>query len=624
MHLNRIALLFIFLFFRNLLVAQVNTFDFSYNVTIDLQNVTSEKDRVKVTILTPPIEATTIRYVLPAYLPGVAGKIDAGRFVHQFYALDNNGFPLSVSKKGDNVILMKMNAGAVLKKIEYWVDDTWDDEKTSASQTDARFNYVNQAAGSNINAGNNFVINHAFYFGYIEGFSDIPYTVNILKYEDLKVSSALRIFSESQTRDSYKAANYAELVDSPVMYSRLDTCGFLAGNIYISISVFSENGRISARLVRRLLAAQLSASANFISAIGKKKYELIFYFTTPFKTVLNQNGNYGGVAHKNSAFYFMPEMTDEDDLLNELLLKTSADMMHMLSPLDFQSFLGNENFLKPQLTKNWWFLEGVNTYFGWLADIRDSVVNESDFMGALSAKVKLLHMNSKKPISNLAFITDALNDPLNKEIIRARAVLTACLLDIHLTEISAGKIGLKEAVFELNRKSSLSSASLEELLVDIAGPSITDFFHAYVDGTVPLPLKNSFQKIAWNYNDKTIDSVYTFGPFGLIYNEIVDGFFVYHADTSNLFGMRDGDRILSVDGMVVNSVNFDEALMPVYTPDKSGVVELIYSRKNIAVTSRATPNIKTVMYEYIIRKDESANEKEQVLHNRIFAPAALQ
>lgn len=104
-------------------------------------------------------------------------------------------------------------------------------------------------------------------------------------------------------------------------------------------------------------------------------------------------------------------------------------------------------------------LEGVNTYFGWLADIRDSVVNESDFMGALSAKVKLLHMNSKKPISNLAFITDALNDPLNKEIIRARAVLTACLLDIHLTEISAGKIGLKEAVFELNRKSSLSSAS---------------------------------------------------------------------------------------------------------------------------------------------------------------------
>lgn len=31
--------------------------------------------------------------------------------------------------------------------------------------------------------------------------------------------------------------------------------------------------------------------------------------------------------------------------------------------------------------KNWWFLEGVNTYFGWLADIRDSVVNESDFMG---------------------------------------------------------------------------------------------------------------------------------------------------------------------------------------------------------------------------------------------------
>ena len=43
--------------------------EFSYHVTIDLLNVTPDKDRVKVTITPPPIQATTIRYVLPEEPP---------------------------------------------------------------------------------------------------------------------------------------------------------------------------------------------------------------------------------------------------------------------------------------------------------------------------------------------------------------------------------------------------------------------------------------------------------------------------------------------------------------------------------------------------------------------------
>ena len=71
----------ILFFFCNELRTQTSTPDFSYHITIDLQNVVSAKDRVKVTITPPPIKARVIYYVLPIYIPGIEGKVDAGRFV---------------------------------------------------------------------------------------------------------------------------------------------------------------------------------------------------------------------------------------------------------------------------------------------------------------------------------------------------------------------------------------------------------------------------------------------------------------------------------------------------------------------------------------------------------------
>ena len=110
----------ILFFFCNELRTQTSTPDFSYHITIDLQNVVSAKDRVKVTITPPPIKARVIYYVLPIYIPGIEGKVDAGRFVHQFYALDDKGFPLKVSKKKNGIIVLKLSKGATLKKIEYF------------------------------------------------------------------------------------------------------------------------------------------------------------------------------------------------------------------------------------------------------------------------------------------------------------------------------------------------------------------------------------------------------------------------------------------------------------------------------------------------------------------------
>lgn len=593
--------------------------EFSYHVTIDLLNVTPDKDRVKVTITTPPIQATTIRYVLPEYLPGVPGRIDAGRFVHQFYALDDKGFPLKVKKKSENIIEMKMRKGATLKKIEYWVDDTWDDEKLNPRMSEEKFNYVPQVAGSNIEAGTNFVINHAFFFGYLEGYPNLPYTIHVLRPAEMEPASALSITETSRSRDEYHASNYAELVDNPVMYSVPDTAGFLSGNIYVRLSVFSENGKVSARFVRKILAAQIAAATNFLPELNPQHYELIFYFTTPFRTVMNLHGSYGGLAHRHSAFYFLPELADPDALEKELLRETSGDLMHLLAPLDYRASCGKDrNFLEPQLSTAWWFTQGVNQYFGWLAAVRDSFVAEEEFMGYVSARIRSYLTTPRRPLTDLANAQQLMQSPVRWEALRSKAMLTAFLLDIRLTEITGGSIGLREAVLQLGRDGRFNPDSLEQNLAKICGNDVHVFFRDYINGTKPLPLMESLGKISWAYAPEAVDSVLTFGHFGFLYDDEKDIFIVHNADTLNRFGLRDGDRLVSVDNVLVNASNFDDALQPVYSPQRNDEVEVHFIREKENCIRTAVPVSVGIVVEHLIRSDPAAAESAVLMHDILF------
>ncbi|MBI3509992.1 MAG: hypothetical protein HY064_04970 [Bacteroidetes bacterium] len=620
MHPAKTFFFFLFLIFPRLISAQASIAAYNYSITIDLQNVSEDKDRVKVTVLPPAVSGPVVKYILPTYLPGVPGKVDAGRFIHQFYAIDDRGFQLKVKKKGENTILLFLKKGETLRKIEYWIDDTWDAEKVKAKESDEKFNYVPQCAGTNIDAGNNFVLNHAFIFGYLEGLANIPYNITIIKPDELESSSYLKIIHQTRSRDEYHAATYYELIDNPVMYSRPDTCSFSDGRINISVSVFSENGKISARLVRRLIAAQTMANLNFIGDIGEQNFKMIFYFTTPFKTILNKYGSYGGLAHRHCSFYFMSEIADEDELESEVQRVTSGDILHLLSPLDYLSSCGSGDLSKPQMSSSWWFCQGANMYLGWLSAVRDSFTSENEFMGAVSAKIRLSLVCPEKPVSDVVNAITMMKSPLRREGIRAKAMLVAFLLDIEITKATGGKTGLRELILQMNANGRIPPDSLEKKIIQLSDPAIAGFFRDYVNGIKPLPLIKDLEAIGWAYAPSSIDSVLTFGQFGLLYDDEKDAFLIHNADTTNLFGLRNGDRLLSVDGVVVGAANFDEALLPVYSPTDEQIVEIRFIRNDQNMVASSYPMEKTVLIDYFIKADPAANDDELLLHDRIFHP----
>jgi predicted metalloprotease with PDZ domain len=166
----RFRILFIALLFVSLTgFAQSKKGAASYKYTVDLTNVVDDKINVELSV--PPVKANEITFYLPKIVPGTYSIADYGRFVSNLKAFDKKGGALPVEHINDNA--WKIQNASKLVKISYTVDDTYDTELTADP--------IFQPAGTNIEAGKNFVINTSGFFGYFEGMKNIPFTFNVIR-----------------------------------------------------------------------------------------------------------------------------------------------------------------------------------------------------------------------------------------------------------------------------------------------------------------------------------------------------------------------------------------------------------------------------------------------------------
>ena len=128
-----------------------------YQYTVDLTNVVD--DKVMVTLNTPKIRDNEINFYMPKIVPGTYAIADYGRMVSDFKAYDKKGRELAVERLDDNTWQIKK--ARKLRKITYWVEDTYDTDKAGPS--------IFQPAGTNIEDDKNFIVNTSGFFGYFEG-----------------------------------------------------------------------------------------------------------------------------------------------------------------------------------------------------------------------------------------------------------------------------------------------------------------------------------------------------------------------------------------------------------------------------------------------------------------------
>ncbi|MCU0433731.1 MAG: hypothetical protein MUC87_09790 [Bacteroidia bacterium] len=579
-------------------------------VTFDLQNVNSEKDRVKVTAVPPPASGRVVDYSFPSSVPGVYGSSMAASYVHELSGVDDRGSRVKVRRKGKNNFRFYLRKGRSLRRIEYWVDDVFDAGKPTGP--------VPQASGTRFESGKEFMIQPAFMVGSFKHAPGAAYRITMIHPQQIFATSALSFTRETNSRDKFYSENYLHLIDHPVLYGNPDTLNTSFGHIRLRVAVTGTQFNGRARIVRRVLAPQLSAMQQLTNGAAPLSFLLIYRFDA----TTDNEFQWSGAEHEGCGYFCLPDVEDENQLAQMVGEQTEGSLYRMLP-----SFTGvvtqshNDVFREiAAVPEVWWFGNGMAGYMNLLAAVRDSSMSEELFMERLRMAIQLGETAPRIAFSDQKAIARALARPDQAAALRARALVTVFLLDIQMLNMSQNgrSQGLQQIFLDLlDGKQNAGNEELKSLIAKRNGCDVQSFFADYVYNTKPLPLVQSLEMIGWAYSPDAIDSVLSFGFFTLQYSESNDAFYVRTAAPDNLFGLRNGDRILSVNGVLVGIDNFEYAMLPVYQPEEGQPVSLRYVRGNHNDERTATPELREELVRHFVRIDPAAGQNAIVKRQRL-------
>lgn len=462
------------------------------SVSIDLVNV--KDDKVQVTIENPTITSETTTFNIPKIVPGTYSEDNYGRYIENVKAFDKKGNPLKIAKMDENSYTIY--EAKKLAKVTYLVNDTYDTEGGAGfGESDDIFS----PAGTNIKAGENFVLNTHGFVGYFEGKSEIPYTVEIKHPANMWGATSLIDTNDSKEIDVFKTARYAELVDNPMMYTKPDVTEFNVEGMDIVISVYSPNGKHKAADITPETEKFMRAQKKFLGKFNaNKKYTVLLYLSD---MAAKDAKGFGALEHMTSTTVVMPEMMPLESLQEQLKDVVSHEFFHIVTPLSVHSReIHYFDYNKPQMSEHLWMYEGITEYFANLFQVNQGLISEEDFYKRMAGKIEeAKSMNDKMSFTKMS--KNVLEQPYKDQYLNVyqKGALIAMCIDIQMRELSNGKRGILSLMQDLsNEYGSNKPFNDEELFATITRityPQIGDFLNKYVAGETPIPYNEYFAKM---------------------------------------------------------------------------------------------------------------------------------
>lgn len=455
-------------------------------VAIDLKNVSD--DKVSVTVTPPALGKETVTYYIPKIVPGTYSEDNYGRFIENIKAFDKKGKILNVQKVDDNS--WKISGAKSLAKLTYLVNDTYDIEGTHD---------IFSPAGTNIAAGENFVINTHGFVGYFDDNSELPYTLTITHPSTLWGATSMKDTDMSDEVDVFNSPRYADLVDHPIMYSKPDYTTFTVDGMEILISVYSPNGIITAVDITPEMEIMMRAQKRFLgSANSTKKYSVLVYLSDMEK---EDAKGFGALEHTTSTTVVMPEAMPLGQLLSTMKDVVSHEFFHIVTPLSVHSKeIHYFNYNTPKMSEHLWMYEGITEYFAHLFQVNQGLIDEEEFFARIADKIQ----NSRQFDDTMPFTRmskSILEKPYKDAYynVYLKGALIAMCIDIQIREDSKGKRGILNLMQDLSKEyGSNKPFNDDELfgkITSLTSPAVGLFLSTYVAGSSPVPYDQYFSKM---------------------------------------------------------------------------------------------------------------------------------
>lgn len=541
------------LFFCLLVIFSASSFaQEKYKFHMDLNKINN--DLIQVTLEPPAISKEKIIYNIPKIVPGTYQIYDFGQYVMDFQAFDKEGKVLYVNRLDDN--RWEIHDADKLGKISYWVEDTWDAEVEEL---------VFEPGGTNIEEGENIVLNNHGFFGYFDDMKLLQYELNITRPDNFYGSTGLTDITTKENTDTYTIGNYMDLVDAPIMYNQPDTVTFKIAETSILVSVYSKNKVAPAAELAKDIKVILEAQKEYLGGkLPVEKYAFIIYLYEG----TSGSGGSGALEHSYSSFYYLPEM-DPSRLSGFLVDVAAHEFFHIVTPLNIHSEeIGNFDFIHPKMSKHLWLYEGVTEYFAGHVQVYQGLISTDAYFDMILDKMETAeNFNDTLPFTVMS--AKALDEHKDEYMnVYNKGALIGLCLDILIREQTNGKKGLKELMHllsqEYGKDVSFKDDELFSKISQLISPELSKFFATYVEGSQPLPFEEIFAKVGVDFKRNVEIEQVGFGGVALGFNMETQRLFVMDNQNMNKFGkklkIQVNDEILAINGTPLTVMNFEEVI----------------------------------------------------------------
>lgn len=551
----------------------------AYQYRVNLNDV--QEDQLSVELIVPTsITDKDLTFKFPKIIPGTYEISDYGQFVSSLKAFDRRGKEYPVDRVDQNT--WKID-GKKITRITYRLQDTWDAELREP---------VFEPGGTNFEALKNYVLSANACFGFFEGREKLPYEITYDRPSNFYATTSLKRIGGDFDTDIFKAQDYHELVDAPVMYSPPDTVNFKLGYGDIQISIYSPNGVVKAKdiasKVRPMLEAQIQYLGNILPV---DRYSFIIYLSpNGYKS-----GTVGALEHARSSMFCLLE--DETERISKLVVNiASHEFFHIVTPLYIHSEeIHFFDFVNPKMSKHLWLYEGVVEYMAKHMQAKHDIMSDEEYLVEIRNQVR----NStryKQGISLTELSSNCLVEPYSKQYqnIYYKGSAIAMCLDLELMRLSKGKYDIRMLLRDLSgyygQDSPFKDEELFQKIIEITRfKQLGDFFNKYVEGT-EFPDYDKLVKpfgVAY-FNRTTVDDLSALGGIenGVIKPDTSGNFYISNAKKLDEFGikhigLKQGDVILEWDGRPFSTGTASSVLLNYLNAVKVGDdLEVVVRRKD--------------------------------------------
>ncbi len=408
-----------------------------------------------------------------------------------------------------------------------------------------------------VNAGHA-LLNGASVFMYWQNHLDVKHAVSInLPAQWSVISTSLEPFAIPGNR-TFQAADYDELVDSPLELGNQHEINFAVDGKPHVIALDGTSNYEDSVLVRDFTKI-IKTEKEVWGEIPYDHYVFIFHLG---------NGG-GGLEHQQSSVMFARRWSFTDTTAyHRFLALVAHEFFHTWNIKRLRpTGLGPFDYDRETFTKNLWVVEGLTSYYAELILLRAGFYEPDDYLGAVTGQINRLEERPGRLHQSLSeagwdawikYYRPDEHSANNTISYYNKGALVGLLLNLKIMVATNGKNGLDDVLrylYQHHFKQSdvpYTAADVRAAAEKISGLELKGFFDNYVAGTAALPYAGYLRLVGLQLDTTASDSSAWLG----IEAQDSDGRFVIRRvieDTpAGRAGLNVNDELIALDGFRVN------------------------------------------------------------------------